>query len=916
MSRIAPLVTAVRRKPAHWMFGVPARLPAASLPDGGTGDVIGLKVEIFVFSAWTDISSFVYYRDLIKISRGRPDETSQVQPQTAALTINNRDGRFSPRNPLGPYYGQIGRNTPIRISRLNNGVRRYRFYGEVPSWPTTWDISGTDVYIQITAAGMLRRINQGNLSLRSAFYRAATTNSPLAVAYWPCEDGVDATSIASGLPSGTPLTLSGQAPPTLASNSDFPSSAPIPLLSASIWTGSVPPYTGGDSNCLNFLMSIPATGAFDTAVVARMYTAGTAARIDVQYGVGSGGSLSLTAYDSSGNQLATTGYQSPTAFTGYGFTGFNAMPCMVVVSQEVIAGTANTLFDVSFVVPALNLEFNLGGFTGTNYTLGPATQVVINPDGNIDDTALGQVAYFKYSGIDVPWAAFEAWLGEPPLVSNSTFTKGRFLRLCQEQGIPAVAIDATGVNSGDPTGMGYQLIDTFANLLQEPVDTSQGLLFESRDQLALVLRERGSLYNQAAKLTLDYSQNQLSAPLDPVDDDALTRNDITVTRTNGSSLQVLQTTGTLSVLSPPNGVGDYDTTYSLSLSADTLIADQAGWLLHLGTVDEPRYPSLSVNLRHETFTTSVDMMNAALTTDIGDRLVVANPPAWMPPDPITQIVQGYTETLGIYEHDMVFNCSPEDPYHVAILEDLVLGHADTDGSTLALPATATATALTIATTGAATGSPLWTPDGNDLPFDLSVGGERVTVTGVSTSFGGFDGSFESGSIAGWSATNCTGAITGTAYSGTKAVQVTTTITSGFMTFYTGATIPVTAGVTYAYGQWVQLVSGTNTYVQGVVSWYTADGAFISSVGTPVIAPTSTWTNQSSSLLSAPGGAAFAQVGLSSSLSAICVIGLDNVYFQPAQGPQAITVTRSINGVIKSQTAGTDVRLWQPMTLSL
>jgi hypothetical protein len=151
----------------------------------------------------------------------------------------------------------------------------------------------------------------------------------------------------------------------------------------------------------------------------------------------------------------------------------------------------------------------------------------------------------------------------------------------------------------------------------------------------------------------------------------------------------------------------------------------------MGTVDEPRYPQISINLRHSTFTSSVDMMNAALTMDIGDRIVITNPPPWMPPDAISQILQGYSETLGTWEHDMSLNCSPESPYRVAVLEDTVLGHLDTDGSTLAgnYPLGTEAT-LSVATTGIATGSPLWTTSAGDFPFDIAVAGERMTVTNI------------------------------------------------------------------------------------------------------------------------------------------------------------------------------------------
>jgi len=736
---VAPLATAWNRRAGKFGFGLPFPTVAGTpVPDGGTGDTIGLMVELFLNSVWVDISQYVYYSDKITITRGRPDETSQVQPQTATMTINNRDGRFSPRNPLGPWYGQIGRNTPIRISRLANGIRRYRFYGEVPSWPTTWDVSGKDVRASIAAAGQLRRLSQGNAVLGSALYRAYTVPStqayltegaslPLA-AYWPCQDGKNSSSIASGMPGGTAMTLSGQAAPSFAQNSDFVCSDPLPLLSASIWTGTVPAYTGGVDNVVSFLLSVPSGGAFDTAVVCRFYTAGTIARLDVQYLVAGSGSLRIIGYNAAGTAL----------FTSSTITGFNANPSRIAVFLQQ-DGTS-----VDWALQSLSVLSNGGApatsGTQSSATIGNVSRVIINPDGHINDTALGHVVV-QYNAL----TALEdtdpllAWELEQPDLTITDFTgfvvQSRFTRLCAEQGVTAVVVPASVADfdtlSGPNALMGYQTSDTFLSLIQQPADMTMGLLFESRDQQALVLRTRGSLFNQAAHLTLDHSQHQLSGPLDPVDDDALTRNDITVSRIGGSSAVAVQTSGTLSVKPFPAGVGDYQTSYSISAFDDSGLADQAGWRLHLGTVDEPRYPQISINLRHSTFTSSVDMMNAALTIDIGDRLAITNPPPWMPPDAISQLLQGYSETLGTWEHDMVLNCSPESPWRIAVLEDAVLGHADTDGSTLHAGIDATTLTFQVDTTGAASGSPLWTTSAGDFPFDIAMGGERITISGIS-----------------------------------------------------------------------------------------------------------------------------------------------------------------------------------------
>src|SRR5216684_374942 len=81
--------------------------------------ILDFRAELLLSGVWTDVTAgnYVYQRaGPAKITRGRPDESSQVVMATADLELNNRDGRFSPRNPLGAYYGSIGRNTQLRIS--------------------------------------------------------------------------------------------------------------------------------------------------------------------------------------------------------------------------------------------------------------------------------------------------------------------------------------------------------------------------------------------------------------------------------------------------------------------------------------------------------------------------------------------------------------------------------------------------------------------------------------------------------------------------------------------------------------------------------------------------------------------------------------------------------------------------------
>lgn len=74
------------------------------------------RTELRIGGAWVDVTDYVYARDPISITYGRADEGTSVDPGSCKLTLNNRAGRFSPRNPNSPYYGLIGRNTPLRVS--------------------------------------------------------------------------------------------------------------------------------------------------------------------------------------------------------------------------------------------------------------------------------------------------------------------------------------------------------------------------------------------------------------------------------------------------------------------------------------------------------------------------------------------------------------------------------------------------------------------------------------------------------------------------------------------------------------------------------------------------------------------------------------------------------------------------------
>ena len=74
------------------------------------------KIELLLTGTWTDITSYVMLRNPVTIAgMGRADWTSTLQAATLTLTLNNRDGRFTPKLAAGAYFPNITRNCQIRV---------------------------------------------------------------------------------------------------------------------------------------------------------------------------------------------------------------------------------------------------------------------------------------------------------------------------------------------------------------------------------------------------------------------------------------------------------------------------------------------------------------------------------------------------------------------------------------------------------------------------------------------------------------------------------------------------------------------------------------------------------------------------------------------------------------------------------
>jgi len=899
---LAPQLAAFKRR----LFNVPA--PARSSGEASNGQPV--QVEIYINGAWIDITPYVMVRDdqgRISITYGIRDEGSQTEQSTNTLPLKNVDGRFTRRNPTGPYYGSLGRNTPCRISVPDgNGGKSYRQQSEISKWPKSWDPTGSDVWVDVSATGLLQRLSQGPPPDRSVIYNAIT--NPLAtsvVAYWPMEDATGSIQLASALTSGSPMTWSGT--PALASYEGVSSSDPLPDLTSGALSGGVTRYDDPVATQVRFLAYIPKAGLSDGKVLCAIdqldYSAGSAQIFELYYSTtDASNSLVLHTLASDGTVLGavlphTLDVRGRLLYVSVELQESGTGITRQIQLKDVTTSTVYTVSDTE----------NLTQLTrATKIGFGVASRAVSGPAGtaNLPGVAVGHCTVeTQITPIDALGVRLNP-IGE---------TAGRRIqRLCGEQGIPFEWVG----DLDDTVPLGAQTRQNLLNLVQECVLADDGILYENRT--------RASLYNQDPTVVLDYTAYNLSDIPTPVEDDRYLANKVVIS-VAGVTAAYEQTDGPLSTAPPPAGVGEYgpnkDSALELNLSANdsSTLLNQAAWRVHTGTVDEDRFPQISVNLAHQSFVANPAMRRAVLSLRMGDRVQIVHPPLWVGPDTIDQLVLGIEESITHFEHRITLTCAPASPYSGIGYLDTNSPRMDTAGSQLAADATSTATSLTVATTS----GPVWVQYGQlnanrNFETDLSNwSGSGATIARVPTP-------------------------AGAPFTGLWSMQITP---DGAATFPNAGSeqIPVTVGQQYTLQGW--LYCATSRAVDLNINWFDGTHAYLSTSGSEqtVTANTWTWFQQTAT---APASAVYANLAptVPTTPPSTDVLTVDEILFYPAgetplpdefpfdikvggetmtvtkitgsSSPQTFTVTRSANGVVKAQTTGTAVELAHPYYIAL
>lgn len=594
-------------------------------------------------------------------------------------------------------------NSPAKITNVAR-----RFAGEVAEFPSRWNKPGTDVWVPLVGAGVLRRLNRGRL-IRSplTWYlsRYAKTSPSIVTGYWPMEDQPGSTVFATAGP-GPDATFIGT-PVLAAVDPDTPNSDPIPTFNAAGATFTPVNPTAGTAFTVGVMVNIPDAGTTNGAELFRASTAGSCATWVVTWETGGVLRLVVAAIDGTvllnvsadfdlgpGNAIAgNTGYITLEVAQNGGGVDY-----ALNVNPSAIGGPSGTIATSS--VTAV-----------TALTVGAARN--ITGDVGIGHVFLGNTKTALFTSDFV--AAFHAWDGEGAVQ--------RLRRLAgTDQGLSLEAV--IGRELLPANWMGLQQAGTALDLMRETEKADLGILHDHPTRIGLRYIPRAAMYSAIdpanAPLVLDYTAtNPLTDPLAPTDDDANIRNDVTAARTNGSSSRQVDLTSPLNAQDYPLGIGPYDFSDTYNVQTDAQIYHLAGWLLMTGTVDETRYPQLAVDLIKNP--SLVDAVNAIRP---GSRITLTHMPAWMPPGNVELTVLGWTESIGTHTRTIIFNCEPANPFRVFALNSATYGRLDSSTTTANEVIDTTETGIDY------TGDTWVTTAANpsDFPFDITFGGEVATVT--------------------------------------------------------------------------------------------------------------------------------------------------------------------------------------------
>lgn len=587
------------------------------------------------WGGWVDVTDYVEGDEGVSISYGRSDGLSTVEPGRLSLTLDNRDGRFTPGS---AEYGTGLSPCGIRVSGKYGTTWVPRFLGDVDEWAITFP-GGTPAssVATVTATSPMARMGRA-LEMRSVINEAVQTPVPTSgnpafpVAYYPLTEPVEATTAADlssyAQPAMTVVQRGAGGTLTFGTaTGPGTDSAPAPT-----WTRA----SAGNGKYLSATLTTPivCTGYDNAYTIETWFNTSTAAVQTLAEIVATGGRR-LGLYITAAGKLAATVSDPGTGST------FTATGTTTVSDGATRHGRVEATFMDSalgwisvFVNNTLEATFNftsiLNGIEFNKLTVGgnPAG----SPAGDVFNGVIAHVAVWASAGI-ISTGLFADWryqagatgfAGETAAARVSRLSAGAG----QDQNTAVPDAAATTLCAAvDTTGASY------LDMLQLTAATEGGILYDDRDGY-LRLQARSVRYNPTLAVTLDAASQAVEASLAPTLNDQDLLNDVTVTWSGGTAR------ATVDPWPPVRGAyrGSIDTVLTTLTEAYAFAQSRVNRF----SSPKARIPAVEVDVVN----TATAQILPLLQADISSVLRLTNLPAHVHATPTLDLfIEGYSETI-------------------------------------------------------------------------------------------------------------------------------------------------------------------------------------------------------------------------------------------------------------------------------
>lgn len=561
---------------------------------------------------------------------------------------------------------------------------------DVANWRAGTIGTQGDASTRITASGLLHRLNAGRDPLRTAAYRRLSQKQLRG--YWPMEDRGQSAAVASAVASGTAMQV-------VTGRVDFAGAELAPQIGNTL-------AGAGVTFQLDGYMEYPTSTSLGNWNAGWLFSGlTTASQVGVQF-VGNnwvGSATNRTDFTLQLNGAAGSGGRIQLYRITYTGT--------TTTSSTLVDTDAAYLFDESFHLIELLVSdsgANVDWFvfvdsvlftSGTLVTVEYATlkRVFVAGSGPV---TMGHLFVDDTTGWDANlWRALSGYPGETP--------PDRVSRLCSEEGI---GVDIIGDYADT---MGPQYPDTLVALLTECAATNDAMLFEAPSWLGLVMWTRNGIYGQSPAATVDYTGGMRRVL--PVIDTRGAGNDVTISNRDGRTWASEDSTRVAAV--GRIKAAGVDTNYNMVSTGAAQLPRRAEWELAKGSIPGARYPALEFDLG------AVPALQPTVgRVDVGLQVAVTGLEA----DTVYQLVRAITHQVGTHTRTLRIQGVDATLWRPG-LWDSAAARWDSGTSTLTSSPAAGATSFFVTTTAA---GDVWTTDPAHFPLSIIVGGEVITVAGI------------------------------------------------------------------------------------------------------------------------------------------------------------------------------------------